>query len=238
MIKKSRFLLTLLGITLTSTFLLTACNSDNNRATELQFVEQEPGVPAYKTRMIINHAFIRVDDGPDSKDFILFDRKAKKISSVSHEDQRIFEIDSHPNTLKPPADLNWQHQTMDAKDAPTIQGIKPTGHSFKANQQTCLQTMAAKGLLEEARQALIEYQTVLAGEHAANLHKTPKAEQQPCDNALMIYYPTDSLKYGFPIIEWDASGHRRQLESFTENITVEKDLFTLPEGFEVFSINK
>ncbi len=228
----------ILNLTVATLLLLTACSSHDNTAIELQFVEQEAGVEPYTTRMIITDNFLRIDDGAGSKDFILFDRKAKKISSVSHGDRRIFEIKNHPVTMPTPTDLSWEHQPMEANDAPEINHIKPTGHSFNANQQTCLQTMSAKGLLEKARLALMEYQTVLAGEHALNLGKTPKDQQLDCDIALNILHPTDSLQYGFPLIEWDSSGHRRQLQSFTENITPDSTLFQLPEGFETFSINK
>jgi len=229
-------LLTLIGLL----FILTACGN-NNTAIELEFSEQEAGVDPYTTRMIITDDFIRMDDGPsddpNQSDFILFDRKAGKISSIAHENGRVFEIKHQPITIEKPADLIWEHKEMDAKDAPTIAGITPTGHSFSANKQTCLQTMSAKGLLEKARLALVEYQTVLAGEHAANFDKTPKDQRQPCDMALSIFYATDSLQHGFPIIEWDSAGHRRQLSNYTENIEVSEELFKIPQGFQAFSIN-
>ncbi len=215
--------------------LVHACSTHDDPATELIFVEQESGIDPYTTRMIITRDFLRIDDGPDSEDFILFDRKSRKISSVSLENGRIFEINPREIELEKPADLVWEHRIVDAKGAPAINHIQPTGHSFSANQQTCLQVMAAKGLLESARLALIEYQTVLAGEHAANFNKTPSEQRQACDTALGIFHAADSLQYGFPLIEWDAAGHRRQLESFTENKVISNDLFKLPEGLEVFS---
>ncbi len=218
-------------------FILTACGNDNG-AIELQFSEQEAGQESYKTRMIITDEFLRIDDGPDNKDFILFDREAGKISSVSYDNQRIFEIVYQQLTLEKPADLMWEHMIIEAKGAPTIDGIVPTGHSFSANKQTCLQTMSAKGLLEKARIALIEYQTVLAGEHAANFDKTPKDQRQACDSALSIFHATDSLKYGFPIIEWDSAGHRRQLSNYTENADISADLFKLPSDFKAFSLHE
>ncbi len=223
-------------ILITTLLTLTACGN-NSGAIELQLSEQEAGVDPYKTRMIITDDFLRIDDGPDNKDFILFDRKARKISSVSYGNQRTFEISFHEITLEKPADLTWEHMIIEAKGAPTIDGIVPTGHSFSANKQTCLQTMSARGLLEKARIALIEYQIVLAGEHAANFGKTPKDQRQACDSALSIFHATDSLRYGFPIVEWDSAGHRRQLSNYTENADVSADLFKLPEDFKVFSLN-
>ncbi len=224
-------------------FILSACGHSNT-AIELEFSEQEAGGEPYKTRMIVTDNFLRIDDGPvednnpeNEGDFILFDRKARKISSIAHENGRVFEILFKPITQEKPTNLAWEHKTMEAKDAPTIEGIKPTGHSFSANKQTCLQTMSAKGLLEKARQALIEYQTVLSGEHSANLDKTPKDQRQPCDTALSIFHATDSLQYGFPIIEWDSAGHRRQLTNYTENVEVDNELFKIPKGFTSFSVN-
>ena len=216
---------------------LTACNNQN-KAIELQFIEQEAGVPAYNTRMIITDDFLRIDDGAEAKDFILYDRKQRKISSITYDNNRIFEIVHRAITLKNPDDLIWEHKEKEAKDAPTIDGIKPSGHSFSANKQVCLQVMSAKGLLEKARIALIEYQTTLAGEHAMNLDKTPKEQRIACDTALSIFHASDSLKYGFPVIEWDSAGHHRQLTNYTENKSVSPELFKIPEGFESFSLNK
>ena len=218
-------------------FILSACANKNN-AIEIEFLEQEAEIPPYKTRMIITDNFLRIDDGPESKDFILFDRKARKISSISYENKRIFEIPFRKITLTKPKNLKWEHKEIDAKNAPTIKDIVPTGHSFTANQQTCLQTMSAKGLLEKARIALVEYQTVLSGEHAANFAKTPEDQRSACGNALNIFHSTDSLKYGFPVIEWDSVGHRRQLSNYTENTTVSPELFKIPEGFESFSLHQ
>ncbi len=218
-------------------FVLTTCNSKNS-AIELYFTEQEAGVPAYKTRIIVTDDFLRMDDGEESKDFILYDRKQRKISSITYDNQRIFEITHREITLDKPDDLKWEHKEKEAESAPTIDGIKPSGHSFSANNQVCLQIMAAKGLLEKARVALMEYQTTLAGEHAVNLNKTPKNQQLACDTALSIFHATDSLKYGFPIVEWDSAGHHRQLTNYTENKDVSPDLFKIPEGFESFSLNK
>ena len=218
-------------------FIVTACNNKKG-ATELYFTEQEAGVPSYKTRMIVTDDFLRIDDGEEAKDFILYDRKQRKISSITYDNHRIFEITHRPMTLKKPDDLKWDHKEKEAEGAPTIDGIKPTGHSFSANDQVCLQVMAAKGLLDQARLALIEYQTTLAGEHAANLNKTPKDQQVPCDTALSIFHATDSLQYGFPIIEWDSAGHHRQLTNYTENKELLPELFKIPKGYESFSLNK
>jgi hypothetical protein len=216
---------------------LTACNSQN-KATEIIFTEQESGTDPYETRMIITNDFIRIDDGAESKDFILYNRKLRKISSIAFDNQRIFEINHRQISIKPSTDLKWEHKETEAKGAPTISGVKPTGHSFNANDVVCLQTISAKGLLEDARLALIEYQVTLAGEHAANLEKTPKDQQRACDTAVSIFHSTDSLKYGFPIVEWDSAGHRRQLTNFTEGKTVSDDLFKIPEGFQSFSLHE
>lgn len=212
-----------------------AC-SQPETATELYFIEQETGVEPYETRMIVTREFLRIDDGEQSKDFILYDRNALKIFSVSESDQRIFEIPMRDIELEPPADLIWEHKEIDAANAPAIDGIKPTGHSFSANGKNCLQTMSAKGLLEEARLALIEYQGILAGEHAVNLDNTPAELRTPCDDALTVYHAVDALKYGFPVIEWDSAGHRRQLKNYTENAPVSPGLFKLPEDYGAFTL--
>ena len=53
---------------------LVSCSNPTTPAAVLYFVEQEPGVEPYRTRMIVTAGFLRMDEGQDSQDFLLFDR--------------------------------------------------------------------------------------------------------------------------------------------------------------------
>jgi hypothetical protein len=48
---------------------LVSCSNPTTPAAVLYFVEQEPGVEPYRTRMIVTAGFLRMDEGQDSQDF-------------------------------------------------------------------------------------------------------------------------------------------------------------------------
>ena len=58
-------------------------------ATTLNFIEQERGIDPYRTRVLVTPEFVRIDDGVDNNEFILFDRRAQTLYSVNAMGARI-----------------------------------------------------------------------------------------------------------------------------------------------------
>ena len=59
---------------------LTGCG-DAGKATVLHYAEQEPGGEPFRTRMIVTARYLRIDEGVESKDFLLFDRREKILTA-------------------------------------------------------------------------------------------------------------------------------------------------------------
>lgn len=206
-------------------------------AVELVFLEQEPGVEPYRTRMLVTRDWLRIDDGNDGGDFVLYDRRRRSIASVSHANRSVLRIHHHAVEIEPPVALEHAEQALPDPQAPEVGGVKPVHYRFITNGQVCKEVMAAPGLLEQARAALAEYRQTLAGEQALNLHKTPAEMQTPCMLAELIFLPARHLAHGFPIQEWDPQGRSRSLVSYREGVSVDARLFEVPADYGSFAVN-
>lgn len=207
------------------------------QADMVMFVEEEPGIEAYPTRMLVTKDFLRLDDGADEGDFILFDRQARTISSVSHGNRSILRIYPHPVEIDTPIALEHKEISNLDSEAPKIGGKAPLHVSYSTNDETCVQVMAVPDLLEGVRLAMIEYRDVLAGEQALNLYKTPTEMQSPCMLSELVFAPSRHLQHGFPVQQWDPSGYSRALVDFKEGVTVGGGLFEIPLEYSVYSVN-
>jgi len=83
---------------------------------------------------------------------------------------------------------------------------------------------------------LQDYQSVLAAQQQETLKSTPKELQTPCFLANYIYAPTVYISKGFPLEQWDEFGYHRSLSSVKDEVSVNQSAFTLPDGYEYFSI--
>lgn len=230
-------LLSLLPLAAFSAAWADAESAAQTRADLAMFLEEEPGIEAYPTRMLVTEDFLRMDDGVDGGDFILFDRKARTISSVSHANQSILRIYPHAVTIESPIELEHEEVSRTDPNAPTIGGRAPVHLQFTTNDETCVQVMAVPGLLENVRAALIEYRETLAGEQSLNLYKTPADLQTPCMLSDLIFAPSRHLQGGFPVQQWDPSGYSRALVDYREDAVVDSALFEIPLEYSVQSVN-
>lgn len=197
----------------------------------LMFQQQEPGIAPYATRMIITRHFLRIDDGSGSRSFALLDRDKKIIYSVAYSNQAILVIRGRPVAGESPIPIEMDARRIDHPDAPTIGGKHPVEYSLLVNGKVCSHVIAVPGLLPGALAALREFQRVLAGQHAADLPKTPVSMLDPCFVADHVFAPVRELQYGFPVRQWGANGKKRDLVNYDVNFKVDPALFKLPAGF-------
>jgi hypothetical protein len=210
--------------------------ADAEKATLLLFQEKEKGVPAYGSRVLVTPDFLRMDDGNDQGDFLLYDRKTRTIYSVANDDQTILEIGYHPVTIEPPYALELVKKTETDESAPTIGGSKAVHTTFSVNSHRCYDVVSVSGLLNDATAALGEYATALAGEQARNLYKTPVEFQDPCMLSNLIFHTADHFADGFPIQEWSYSGYSRELMDYQLDYPSKKALFVLPENYKHYQL--
>ncbi len=205
-------------------------------AISLTFQEEEQGIEPYLTRSLVTAGHLRMDEGRDEGDFLLFDRRDGTIYSVTHQDQTILKIMRRPVDIEPPSSLIFGQDSKQDAMAPRVDGKTPVQHTLSANGEPCYNVIAVEGMLDDVRLAMRDYLQTLAGEQAANLDKTPFDMQTPCMLANLIYKPTQHLDYGFPIAEWDYRGYRRTLLDYKMDVIFDGELFQVPQAYRVISL--
>lgn len=209
---------------------------DTVKATSVTFEEVESGAEPYITRMLFSKDFIRIDDGPDGKDFILYDRQQKRIFSVVTESESILVVDPGTSLKQAPKNLEIRSIQVPDPDIPEISGHKPQYTQYSANNQLCYHVVASAELLPEVTQILREYRAVLAAQQQQIQANTPPELQTPCFLANYIYAPVRYLEHGFPVQQWDTTGYRRSLIAFTKDTPVDRTNFALPANYGFFNM--
>lgn len=202
-------------------------------ATAVYLIEREPDFEPTRTRMIVTPQFLRIDDGRDGGDFLLYHRGERIIYNVSASDALILVIGPQAVAAAPVA---LEHRIEpDGAGAPNVSGKKVRHYRLLTNSETCYDLYAADGLLPEVVTALREYRESLAGEHAQALAFTPKEMQTPCDLANNIYAPARHLAHGFPIRVDETSGRDQtrvrttELLDYQQGFAANDGLFQLPD---------
>mgnify|MGYP006374701835 CR=1 FL=1 len=218
----------------------TACATLSPPAdTVLHFTEQERDGEPYATRMRVSKAYLRIDGGraeagADSG-FVLLDRKAQTIYSVSPGDKTILVIKPLPITLPRPEDYTLSVE-RDKEALPQVGGKPVVHYRLLAGQETCAEVYAAAGLLPHVVDALREYHEILAGEQAQSEMHALKAERSPCNLAEFVFAPARHLDHGFPVRQVSHTGHARQLVDYKLNAMPEEGWSTLPPNYRHYSI--
>lgn len=204
---------------------------------EMTFVEQEPGVDPYPSRMLVTKDYLRLDDGVDAGNFVLYDRHNRTIASVDHDARNVLWIYPHAVEVEPPMALVHSEESESHPEAPTIAGRHPVQYRFITNGEVCGEVVSVEGLLEQGRIALTEYLDTLAGEQALNMDKTPPEMQNACELTRLIFAPSRHLAHGFPVEQWDPRGRSRSLVGFREDVKLDPGLFQIPADYTSFSVN-
>jgi len=205
-------------------------------STMLLYKAHEPGVGDYPSRIIVTDKYVRMDDGQDDGDYLVFDRSRRLISSVTHDDKTVFEIPPRELKQEPPMELKRRAEEVQMKGSvPAVSGKQPHQHQLFVNDKLCYNIVVVPGLLSDTVAALRDFRQVLAGEHAKTLPRIPADMQEPCDLALNTFHADWQLKFGLPIQEWDESGKGQVLVDFKKGFAVDEALFSLPEGYQHYN---
>jgi hypothetical protein len=203
--------------------------------TMLLYQKSEPGIDPYLSRLIITDKFMRMDEGEDPGNYLLFDRNKRHIYSITHDDRTVFEIPQRQVRLEPPEVLNRVTKKVDSTDMPKVAGKQPEHYRLNVNGQECYNVITVSGLLENAVDVMRDFRVVLAGEHAKALSFIPADVRNICEMALHTFHPEWQLEFGLPIQEWDDLGNSQSLINFKGEILFDEQLFELPEGYQHYS---
>lgn len=209
---------------------LTACTDRPSPTIFLSFTESNPD-GEYPVRMLVSGKYLRIEDGDTQDGFIVFDRAARTIYSVSHSGKSTLVLHARPVTLSAPK--QFEHQVEREKESlPPVDGKTVTHYRLLTNGERCFDIYAAEGLLPEAVTALREYHETLAGEQAAMQTNIPIGMQSVCDLADQVFVPARYLEHGFPVRQVNRAGVTRQLVSYKRDVPVEKGIFDLPKDYK------
>jgi len=204
----------------------------------ISFVEQEAGTEPYPVRILTSTDFVRLDDGYDESDYVLFERHSRTIFSVSHEDRSVLEIRNHPYNGPLPRDIALTETSVVDTQAPAIAGKQPLHTVYLANGTPCYQAISVSELLDQAVAGMDEYATALGERQLANMQSVPDDMRTPCFLSRYAYAPGRHYAHGLPVQVWDESGFSRSLTDFQTGETVEAALFELPGDYETILLGQ
>jgi len=187
----------------------------------LRYVDQDPGDPPYLTRIFVTPQYLRMDDGSDDGDFVLLDRRAKKVVNVMRGNQLAMVFT--PGTL-PSKPAQWQPRLDVKAGAP---GTRRFQLSVKG--VVCSEGIAAERAAPDAARAMAEFKAVLAATQYRVWQDTPREIQHDCDLANQVWESGATLKLGLPLEEREFTGRSRQFESEAKE-PVRPELFRIPDG--------
>jgi hypothetical protein len=209
---------------------LAACTDKPSPTIFLSFAESSPD-GEYPVRMLVSEKFLRIEDGDTQDGFIVFDRAARTIYSVSHAGKSTLVLHALPVTLGAPK--QFEHKVeRDKETLPPVDGKTVTHYRLLTNRERCFDVYAAEGLLPEAVAALREYHETLAGEQAVMQTNLPSGMQSACDLADQVFLPARFLAHGFPVRQVNRAGVTRQLVSYKRDVPVENGIFDLPKDYK------
>jgi len=203
----------------------------------LYFVEQSKGAQPEKVRMLVGTKFVRIDDGRDSSDYLLFDRASRTIFSVSSSARQTLVISARAVDQASPLALTHRVEADDAR-FPPVAGREVRHLRLLTNDKLCYDLHAAKDLLPHAVAGLREYYEVLAGQQAVTLAITPKEFLTPCELANNVFAPSRHLAHGLPVRLVDANGKVTELMDYQERFSGVERLFTLPADYPQLPIER
>lgn len=216
---------------------LVSCSEPATPAAVLYFVEHDPGIEPYRTRMIITAGFLRMDGGADDPDFLLFDRADGTVYSVSGAGRQILAIPPRPIDAKPPANLT--HKVVhDGTAFPAVGAHQVSHYELLTNGKRCYDLYAAAELMPEAVAALRQYREVLAGQQAKTLPMTPPEMQSACDLANNVFLPARHLEHGFPVRLVDMTGKTIELVDYNTEFRATATMLRLPADYKRLTIEE
>jgi len=204
------------------------------RATVLWYLEQEAGNDPWEVRYIVTDRYLRSDEGDDSVDFMLLDRREKQIYNVVEDTRTILNIDGKGTLDARPDSLDIEVRRSHDKDAPRLEGKDSTTLELRADGKSCYSSIVVEGLLDDARQAFEEFAGVLAIQQQRSKGNTPAEYATPCFLARYLYATDFDVSVGLPVVTWAPDGAHRQLMRYQRDVPVDDALFVLPEGYERF----
>lgn len=203
-----------------------------NEMVELEYRDQDGATAAYRTRVLVTPAFMRLDYGRDKDDYVLLDRKKNSVYNVSHERREVMRIVSGAPVLSKPAQWEMREEIRPAALGKNARTVK-----LFVNDVHCSEVTAQPSLLPDAVAALKQYRAVLARVQSETFAQQPEAQREFCEMAQHVFSTSRELDYGLPLAERYSNGRTRELEQYRLR-PGNPALFQLPKGYRQFDLRE
>ncbi len=215
-------------------------DEDSIISTLLYFEEKEPGLEPGIIRFIANDRYLRIDDGKDKDDFILFDQAQGIVFNITHTDRSVLEIKPFKKQLpasiqKKLMSLKLNEEKLGDANLPSIAGMQPQSFKLLANGKVCTEVSSVKGLLKDVVTILYQYQRILSNNNRNNLSNMPTEFISDCMLANDVLGASRYLDYGLPIVWSKENGSQRFLMDYKKNQKMQSILFIIPEKYAHYS---
>lgn len=188
----------------------------------VRYLDQDPGDPAYATRLLVTPEFLRMDGGEDDGDFVLLDRRQRQVISVMRGNRLAMVF--VPGTVPAPPP-NWKARLAAQAGAPGTRRF-----SLTVNGVVCSEGVAARRAAPDVARALAELKAILAATQYRVWKDSPRELQHDCDLANQVWESDATLKLGLPLEEREFSGKTRQFES-ESTAPFRPELFRVPDDY-------
>ena len=188
---------------------------------ELRYRDQDSGMAAYLTRILVTPNFMRMDDGEDGGDFFLLDRRQRKLINIMRENKMAMVFKPVKVPAKP---KTWQPKLETREVAPGTTGFK-----LSVKDVVCSEGVAALKAAPDVARAMAEMKAVLAGMQYRVWNETVPSMQYDCDLANHVWETDATLKLGLPLKEREFTGRTRVFERETR-LPLNPKLFRVPAG--------
>ncbi len=189
----------------------------------LMFTETRPQQKERNIRIIITDQFLRIDEGHQSENAVLFNRKSKTITQINPEQK----LKTRAKNIKPAFPLHWRIQSQPSHAimrTQTNNNATAMHYLFYLNEEPCYNVVAIEDHLVEAVTALREYNQAMANKQKETY---VFSEDKQCRDAITVFDPDVRTQHGFPLREWSSFGYQRFLVDFKRDIVFPASLFTL-----------
>ncbi|MDO6461166.1 hypothetical protein Q4485_10700 [Granulosicoccaceae sp. 1_MG-2023] len=206
--------------------------------TRLDFTASDDNTDPGPMRVLVYAGGLRIDAGAGSTDYTYFDRKARKIYSVSQA-SRVATVypakgKPHEETLKAYLHgLEVESEAQDQQGLPKVGEYQTRALTLTANGVPCATAIIAPGLLPEVSKVMRDYLKLLAVSAKQAAVSGAREGLEDCALAVDVVKPDWPLRTGFPVVLENFRGERRFLENYTADVPVETGVFQVPDGYEI-----
>lgn len=196
--------------------------------TELDYQDSDAGTPAYRTRILVTPAFLRMDAGVDEDNFALLNRTTGQLYNVMRDERKAYRYDTkHAQFPLPKPWKISRHVTL----------INANTHKFDwaVNGQACGEITATNKLQPDTVIALQQYWRALSASQWQTWVRTPEDVRNPCDLARYVVAIPFVFQYGLPLSDEASDGRSRHYQSDSV-APLREELFVLPADYKVIKV--